>query len=269
MPFIVSTKRTITMFQYRISIIGKVFFLLFILWACGTSHTPVEVDGRLVAIDSLTIPEKDKQVDSVIAIYRVAMEEEMNQVLAHSAHVMQRGSPEGLLNNFVADLIMETGQQLYTPVDGKHIDFTLLNYGGLRTSIPEGPVTRARIFELMPFENEMVVLTLTPGNTLRAFEYLAASERGMPVSGIRLHVTNNSVKEVLIQGAPFDASRNYKVLTSDYLAGGGDNMIFFLNPDNEEFLGKRIRDAIIDYLVKQNHLGREIESKLDGRIKTE
>ncbi len=257
------------MFKYRISIIGKVFSLLFILWACGTSHTTVEVDGRLVAIDSLTIPEKDRQVDSVIAIYRVAMEKEMNQVLAHSAHVMQRGSPEGLLNNFVADLIMETGQQLYTPVDGRPIDFTLLNYGGLRTGIPKGPVTRARIFELMPFENEMVVLTLSPGNTLRAFEYLAASERGMPVSGIRLHVESNAVKKVSIQGAPFDASRNYKVLTSDYLAGGGDNMVFFLNPENEELLGKRIRDAIIDYLVKQNNLGRQIESKLDGRIKTE
>ncbi len=257
------------MFKYRNPIIGNVFFLLFILWACGTSHTPVEVNGRLVAVDSLNIPEKDASIDSVIAIYRTALDEEMNQVLAHSAHVMQRGSPEGLLNNFVADLVMETGQGRYTPDDARPIDFTLLNYGGLRTSIPEGPVTRARIFELMPFENEMVVITLTPENTFKAFEYLATSQRGMPVSGIRLRAVNNEVQEVLIQGAPFDASRNYKVLTSDYLAGGGDNMVFFLDPVDEELLEKRIRDAIIDHLVAQNSQGRHIESKLDGRIQTE
>ncbi len=253
----------------RASVIGKATLLLFLLWACISPHSPVEVRGKLIPVDSLHIPEKDGAVDSIIAFYRTSLEEEMGQVLAYSAHVMERGSPEGLLNNFVADLIMEAGEEIYAPDDGKPIDFTLLNYGGLRTSIPEGAVTRGRIYELMPFENEMVVITLTPGKTTALFDYLATAEAGMPVSGIRLRVEDNKVRDLRINDAPLDQERNYKVLTSDYLAGGGDNMVFFLDPVNYELLGKRIRDAIIEHLVDQHRRGHEIESSLDGRITTE
>lgn len=257
------------MLKCRASVIGKAAFLLFLLWACVSPHSPVEVRGRLIPVDSLHIPEKDPAIDSVIAFYRASLEETMEQVLAYSAQVMERGSPEGLLNNFVADLIMEAGQEIYVPDDGKPIDFTLLNYGGLRTSIPEGPVTRGRIYELMPFENEMVVITLTPEKTATLFEYLAKAEVGMPVSGIHLMVEENEVKDVRINDAHFDEGRNYKILTSDYLAGGGDDMVFFLDPVNYELLGKRIRDAIIEYLVDQHRRGHKIESNLDGRISTE
>ncbi len=219
-----------------------------------------------MAIDSLNMDQIDVRVDSVIAIYRHELEAEMNQVLAYSAHVMERGTPEGLLNNFVADLVMDLGQELYHPDDGKGIDFTLLNYGGLRTSIPEGAVSRARIFELMPFENEMVVLTISPGRTSELFDYLAGSAVGMPVSGIHLEITNGEVSSVLIGGEPLDENRPYKVLTSDYLAGGGDNMVFFLDPLHEEYLGMRIRDAIIETLIRHHEKGEMISSSLDGRI---
>ncbi|TVR43359.1 MAG: UDP-sugar hydrolase [Bacteroidia bacterium] len=257
------------MFKYRNSLIGRIVFILIFLGACTRPAPTVYVEGEIIPVDVSNIPEKDMAVDSVIAIYRTALEEEMNQVLAISAHTMERGSPEGLLNNFVADLIMETGERLYVPGDGQGIDFTLLNYGGLRTSIPAGEVTRARIFELMPFENEMVVLTLSPVRTEELFQYLAEARVGMPVSGIELLISNNHVEEVTIQGESFDPGRNYKVLTSDYLAGGGDNMVFFLEPMQTEYLNLRIRDAIIKFLVEQHERGLKIESELDGRIRRE
>ncbi len=254
------------MFRNRNSLIGTGFFLLLFFASCGQPEALVHVEGELIPIDSEHVPEKDHAVDSIISIYRESMEAEMEVVLAHSKHRMERGTPEGLLNNFVADLIMKKGRDLYMPDDEKPIDFTLLNYGGLRAPLPEGPVTRANIFELMPFENEMIVLTLTPEKTWEAFEYLAAAERGMPVSGIELTVRDREVEEVYIQGEPFDDSRHYKILTSDYLAGGGDDMWFFLDPEDEEMLGKRIRDAIIAYCIEKDEQGEPIGSELDGRI---
>ena len=47
------------------------------------------------------------------------------------------------------------------PSNNHHIDFCLLNNGGLRTSLPQGNITRRKIFELMPFENELVVVTIS------------------------------------------------------------------------------------------------------------
>ena len=251
---------------YRVSTIGRVFFLLFFLWSCGPSQKPVYVEGSLISVDSLQAPVIDFKIDSVIGFYREALEDEMKEVLAYSAQTMTRGTPEGLLNNFIADLCLEIGRDLYLPDDGHHIDFALFNYGGLRASIRQGPITKANIFELMPFENEMVVITLSPEKTLELFDYIAEAAVGMPVSGIRIIIDDNEVKDVRIGADIFDPSRSYKVLTSDYLAGGGDNMTFFLDPINSELLGMRIRDAIILHLQHQHDAGKEIMSSLDGRI---
>ena len=252
--------------KYRIVSIGSSILLLCLLWGCQSSpEFTREISGTVLAVDSTLAPQKDPVVDSIIGIYRNELEAEMNQVLAHSAHHMEKASPEGLLNNFVADLILEMGESLYDPEDGSTIDFCLLNYGGLRTSIPEGPVTRGRIFELMPFDNEMVVLTLTAEKTRELFDYLALADRGMPVSGIRLEISEDRSWEAEIRGAPF-SDRSYRVLTSDYLAGGGDNMTFFPEPLDEEYLNMRIRDAIIQYLLQADREGRKISAELDGRI---
>ncbi len=253
------------MLLYRDLKIGRVFFILFLfLSACGPSRDPVFVEGTIYTVDSLHAPMPDPETDSIIALYRYDLEKEMTQVLAYSEQTMTRGTPEGLLNNFVADLVFETGQDIW---QGAHpIDFCLLNYGGLRAPIPEGPVTMSHAFELMPFENEMVVITLSPEKTLELFDYLAESTVGMPVSGIRLKMDDGQVQNITIGGQDFNPERNYRVLTSDYLAGGGDNMVFFLEPLGYDYLGLRIRDAIIEHLKKKHQEGLPIQSQLDGRI---
>ncbi len=246
--------------------IGWVVLYLFALMACSPAKEPVHVTGTLIPVDREHFAATDHRVDSVISIYRAELEKEMAEVLAYSAQTMARGTPEALLNNFVADLSLRLGHELYRATDSRPIDFCLLNYGGLRAPIRKGPVTRANIFELMPFENELVVLTLSAEKTMELFDYLARSSVGMPVSGLRISIRDEEVQEVSINGAPFDPGRAYKVLTSDYLAGGGDNMTFFLEPLNTEYLGIRLRDAIILHLQRQHGKGKEIKSKLDGRI---
>ncbi len=252
--------------NYRLLPICRVFFFLLFLWSCGNTHQPVHTEGGLVAVDSMEAPRQDELIDSVIAIYRNALEDEMNEVIGYSSQTMVRGTPEGLLNNFVADLCFGIGKELYQAEDGHQIDFALFNYGGLRASIRQGPITRANVFELMPFENEMIVLTLSPEKVVDLFDYLAEASVGMPVSGIRIKIENSAVKEVLIGSSPFDPSKNYKVLTSDYLAGGGDNMTFFLEPIASELLGMRIRDAIMNHIWQEHQKGNKISSKLDRRI---
>jgi 2',3'-cyclic-nucleotide 2'-phosphodiesterase (5'-nucleotidase family) len=234
--------------------------------SCGDQETHISALGDVIIIDSLNISHTNYLQDSIISIYQGEIYEEMNQVLVFSEQVMEKDSPEGLLNNFIADLVLEKGNKLYNPGNNAHIDFCLLNYGGLRVPLPKGEITSARVFELLPFENEMVVVTLTGEKTLELFQYLANSDRGMPVSGIQLQIKNNTPESILIQGEEFDITRNYKILTSDYLALGGDNMIFFSNPLNYELLGMRVRDAIIMHMKDIHSKGEKINSQLDGRI---
>lgn len=251
--------------QSKILAYSILFLFLFVV-SCQTRQEVQEVDGQVLLIDSNQIPAIDLAIDSVIEIYRSPLEGEMNRILAVSAQPMRKGTPEDLLNNFVADLVLERARLLYQPEDGHQIDFCMLNYGGLRTSIPEGPVTQSRIFEIMPFENEMVVLTISAENAWALFEYIASRNVGTPVSGIRLGIRDRKVADILIGGEPFDNERSYKVLTSDYLAAAGDNMRFFLDPVHYELIGMRIRDAMIMHLEEQHQKGNMITSQLDGRI---
>ncbi len=243
-----------------------VFALSLLVFAgCADRSREFSVEGHTILLDSVNAP-IDPYQEEIIQQYRESLEADMNRLLVYSEHVMERGTPEGTLNNFVADLVLDTGRQIYEPQDGKPIDFCLLNYGGLRVPLPEGEITYGRVFELLPFENEMVVITLSGEKTYELFQYLAQSSRGMPVSGIQLTISNQTPESILIQGQEFDRSRTYKVLTSDYLAGGGDSMNFFLQPINYELLGKRVRDAIILHMQNVHAKGEKISAELDQRI---
>ena len=60
----------------------------------------------------------------------------------------------------------------------------------------------------------------------------------------------------------FDVSKNYYVLTSNFLQEGGDKMVFFANPMELYSLDLNLRDILINYIQSQ----KEIVGKLDKRI---
>lgn len=250
---------------------GKAFWIVILLSASLTScYTPKEVyksTGDILVLDSVRAPYIDSAVYYQVENYKKALDAEMNEVIGHTETQMYRDIPQGLLNNFVADLVLNKGNEAYRPSDGQAIDFCLLNYGGLRSSLPKGNITRGNVFELMPFENEMIVVTISGEKTKNLFEYLSRKNNwGMPVSGIQLKVKDNEVIEVKIQGKSLDLSRNYKILTSDYLATGGDKMDFFLQAIAYEPLNLRIREVIIEYFINQSAQGKVAKSQIDDRF---
>jgi hypothetical protein len=64
---------------------------------------------------------------------------------------------------------------------------------------------------------------------------------------------------------PFDSTRSYNVVTSDYLANGGDQY-FFLTEARKESLNLKIRDVVISYVEQQHRKGNTITARLDNRI---
>ena len=211
----------------------------------------------------------DHQSESIISPYRDSMASKMNEVLNTSLVDMEVGCPEGLLGDFVADItynraIMESQN---------HVDFALLNNGGLRVPINKGDITRNRIYELMPFDNEIVIVELTGEKMLDLIEYVRkksleknSRKAGVPVSGLRMTISDSSISRVFIGTVEFDKSRNYKVATSDYLANGGDHMDFFLNPVSITSTHIKLRDAIIEYIIQLKSKGIPVNAELDGRI---
>ncbi len=192
----------------------------------------------------------------------------MNTVIGRSEVLMEKldkkdNKPvaENLLRNFFSDALFHESLK-YDPT----IDFAMPSTnGGIRVALPKGDIKLSNIFEVMPFENEMMVYVLSPADVQNLLEYIAKTG-GQPIAGLRMKIVNDKPTEVMIQGKPLDPNRNYKILTSDYVAQGGDNVQSFKNPIETKILGIRMRDALITYIKENQAAGKTINPKLDGRI---
>jgi 2',3'-cyclic-nucleotide 2'-phosphodiesterase (5'-nucleotidase family) len=245
----------------RFSLLILFKFFLLAISACSVQTKLVSVERSNIEINDAAIQD-DSLITAFIAPFKDAVDREMNHVLIVSEMPMIKAQPEGLLGNAVADLILKKARE-YAPE--LNPDLCLLNNGGLRTSLPEGEITKGKVFELMPFENELVVLTLSAENTRKLFNYIARAE-GMPVSGVKMGIKGKEAVNIFINNIPFDSTATYKVVTSDYLAAGGDKMSFFNDPMEEVILKRKLRDAIIEYMIEEHSKGNKFSAELDGRV---
>ena len=185
----------------------------------------------------------------------------MNFVIGELETSLEKKQPEGTLNNWTADVMLDAaGKKFQTKVDA-----AILNYGGLRlTQLAAGPLTVGKIFELSPFDNTIVLLAV-PGKNLLDFLHLIAERGGWPVAGIRMTIRDKKATDVMVQGSALDANHIYTIATVDYLANGGDNTIMLAGLPRKDF-GFLFRDAIIDYVKETTNKGQRISAVLDNRV---
>ncbi|MCF8460393.1 MAG: 5'-nucleotidase C-terminal domain-containing protein [Flavobacteriales bacterium] len=203
--------------------------------------------------------------ESMIAPYRDSLELTMNSVLVQNQVTLTRGIPESTLGNLIADLLLERAQTELP--DSILPDLCLINIGGLRVDLPEGDITIGKVFELMPFENELDVLELSPERMKEMLTYLK-EVGGQPFSGMNLTIKPNGY-DCEINGEPLDENRTYYIVTSDYLADGGDKMYFFKEPLTRIKTGIKLRDAIINHFRIVGLAGKPLTSSIDGRLTIE
>lgn len=213
--------------------------------------------------------ENDSSLIKMISPYQEEMKNKMDAVIGFAPQALERAKPESNLGNFVADLSFKYGfeflQQEQKVKDSSNV-ICLLNHGGLRSVISKGDVTIGSCYSLMPFENEIVIVEISGTKMIQIQKYLENSG-GEPIANMNLDITvfSNTKREVncTIGGIQFDPNQNYFVVTSDYLAKGGDKMDFFLDPISLTQTGKLLRDAIIDAVKDQ----KTIKAETDGRLK--
>ena len=151
----------------------------------------------------------------------------------------------------MADIVMSEAGPIFKSRTNKEIDFAILNSGGIRAVISKGDVTARNMYQVMPFENTIVVVELTAKSVRDLIAYLIQSKKPHPISGIQIKINRDgSLTSVNIQGKPFDEDRTYFVATSNYLANGGDNMNFFTNNKGVTETDYLLRNAMIDYIRK-------------------
>jgi len=221
-----------------------IILIAFTLSACGTYQlSKQQTDYYLVA----ETPNKDNDITAIIAPYKAALDEKMNEVVGNTTGELVKAKPSGSLNNFMADAIYDIAFETY----GDTIDFAITNYGGIRIpTIAAGEITRGKLFELMPFENSLVVLELK-GTVLEQWLAKIAYDGGWATTDhLSLGIdTLNNQHQYLLQEQPIDPNETYVVCTSDYIAKGGDQCDF-LKDQTMIDLEVLLRDALIEYVSR-------------------
>ncbi len=243
-------------------------YLLFVALAgfsaCNTGYHLANRTANRIGVDSVTAA-SDSSVARFLQPYRQGLDKTMNEVLTRSTGRIEKGQPEGPLNDLLTDALLQQSTQRY----GKPIDCSHLNFGGIRNNLPEGNITTGSIFEVMPFDNQLVVLTVTGDMLQQMLNHFAKGDK-LVVGGLRAKIHEGQVQSVTFtNGRTLQPTETYTVAMSDYVADGGDNAGFLKNPVKRENINYLIRDALIDYFRQQGKSGQPINPVSDGRISIE
>ena len=244
----------------------KYFAILLIalsLYSCKKeTFTLNKIEGKQINIsDTLAV---NQDIEGFIKPFRERINKDMDSVISYApeTYIKNDGEYNTAIGNLMADLVFEQGNLVFNKRTGKNIDAVLLNYGGIRSIISKGNITTRTAFEVMPFENSIVVVALKGNQIDSMTQYLSRAKKAHPISGLKLRLDKNlAITEALINKEPIEANKIYYVATNDYLYNGGDGMLFFKTNDTVYDLNYKIRNAMIDYFKKVDTIKPVIDDR--------
>ena len=229
--------------------------LLLLIFSCASTKLS-KIEGKRIEINDSLKP--DQAIEDFIAPYRMHVNKNMDSIISYApkTYTKSEGEFNTAIGNLMADAVYSECNPVFNQRTEKNIDLVLLNHGGIRSIISKGNITIRTAYEIMPFENSVVVVGIKGTQINDMMEYLSEAKRAHPVSH-QLQLTldhNSAVKSATIHGKPIDINKTYYVATNDYLYNGGDGMTFFHPNEGLYVLNYKIRDVLIDNFKKKDTL---------------
>jgi 2',3'-cyclic-nucleotide 2'-phosphodiesterase (5'-nucleotidase family) len=235
--------------------------LLFGLFAgigCSTPNLPLSLTYKGYPVNSTTT---DTALTNLIQPYAQNVNKTMGTVIGFATSSLVKKLPESGLGNFMADCMQQMASKQYH----QPIDIAFMNQGGIRASINKGNITVGNVYELMPFDNLLVVQEVK-GAVLEQFFQLMAADGGWPISaGSSFVIQNKKAINIIINGKPLDPKKLYLTANTDYVANGGSNAAMLKNIPFQN-RGYLLRDALIDQIKDLTKSGKPIDPKIENRV---
>ena len=227
------------------------------LGACTQTGTVIGKSSKIHLVDSTMDVLQDTAYLAYLAPIKADLDEQLNVAIGYAPEALGVYQPECPMLNWASDGLLAMARQCCP----EEVDIAVVNIGGMRCNWGQGDITMRHVFELMPFDNELVVLTLS-GEDLLCLCDVFARTGGEGISGMCVRVENGEVVKTTIAGRDIQPEAYYTVATSDYLSQGNDRMLPLKNSVNTWKSNERIRDLYIAYIQQTNI----VQAKVDGRF---
>ncbi len=219
--------------------------------------TPKIADIELIEVNGSL---QHDAMKNLIAPYKAEKEESMSVIIGESEETITVGKPESKLTNLIADILLTEARKYIADTD-----MAVTNIGGIRRPLYEGNITIGDVFEILPFDNSLLVFEYK-GSDLLSLADAIAKKGGESISGMSLTINGEKAENVKINGLPIDSAKIYKVVTTDYLSWGNDQLEPLANYINSTPLNMMMRDAMFDYVTCATINDQKISAKTDNRI---
>ena len=241
---------------------------ILLTFSCSPHLSVYQINTRNIPIDIQT-SQIDSSVQSIVTPFHDSIEHDMSKLVTVSTSALVKGKPESKLTNLMADILLVFGNDFCSKQKMNIMpDFSYVNYGGLRASLPKGEITVGRIFGLMPFENEIVLIKIS-GAAIQQMAERISVRGGEGIAGMKLGIREKKLASLKIGRKEVDLKGSYWLVTNDYIANGGDQMSMFLNPIDRINTKVKFRDFLIQAMSDRYKKDGILDVKLDGRIYNE
>ena len=211
----------------------------------------------------------DPQLAKAIAPLAAEIHASFDRVLAQAPDGIARRAGAGKLplGFLVADIMRDAA----AAVVGPEVRLAVTNSGGLRRDLPAGPVRVEDIYEVLPFDNELVVADYSGAELAEVVREGLQRKGGEPIAGLRVEATGTlddlHLGLYLLDGQPVLPTATYRVATSDYLLANGDYTPTMKRGRNPVLTSIPVRQALLDWCRRQGQEGRPLQGRMDARYR--
>lgn len=220
--------------------------------------------------------EPNADVQQLLAPFRQEVAEMKSEVLgtAERPLAVKRGEPSDVGALVTDEMLAATRRHDDLP----DADFALQNSGGLRTALPKGEITYGALYEVLPFDNLMVTMSVTGAQLDKMLTGVLRTGRIFQSSGLVVELVcvkgkPDSARALGLDGKPLNPTKRYTVVWNDFLANGGDGTKEALEGVEQRFHSAYVlRDVVAEGLrARKTPLNSAKEPVLDPkkpRLKT-
>jgi 2',3'-cyclic-nucleotide 2'-phosphodiesterase (5'-nucleotidase family) len=234
------------------------------LISCKPAYFAFQQSPALITVHAAT--PASNPIETFLKPYRDSVSVLMDVPMAMAEGPLVKERPAGSLGNFFCDALLAVAQER-----DARVQLAITNYGGLRVNRwAQGAILIRNVYELMPFDNALVVLDV-PGAVLQQWMAHMAKMGGWPIAGVcvRADTLRNTYQlSNCTAGVPLgiEMQKTYRVATSDYIANGGDRCDFLIGLKQQN-TGLLLRDALLQYLKQTKNIQPNSQNRFTFQTK--
>jgi 5'-nucleotidase len=235
------------------------------------THRLLGQDARNVVVGG---GDSDPEVAALVSRYASAVAPIGNRVIGRLTETAKKSDDDG--ESPAADLIADSMLAATRAPETGGAQLALVNSTGVRVDLPGGDVKYKDAFAMMPFGNNLVVMTLTGAQLKAALEQqyaiplrpkvtrpsVLAPSTGFTYAVDLKRPEGSRVLDMRLNGTPLTVDGRYRVVLNNYLASGGDSLTAFTAGTDVKDTGIIDLDALVAWIAQGQSPPRNDRIKL-------